>query len=400
MEHWYVVVMAAMLLACALLSIVNSLKAGARSPRMVSAVATIAGAVIGASLPLGVLALAATALPVGAAPAAGASVVALVVGLAIAYRRHLAELRHAEEIERALGASEQRFRLAFENAPIGMALTDPVGRFVRVNSAYCRMIGYEERELLGNTFSLFTHPEELEMDRGYLERMTRGEIATFQREKRYLHKDGHTVWGLVSVSAVRDVDGRLAYFVSQVLDVTERKRMEEHLRVLVEHDALTGALSRHRFLAELEKELRQPAGGGAQGAILFIDLDGFKGVNDSLGHQAGDRVLQRVAEAARASVGPGDVVGRFGGDEFVVLLRGAGEQEAVRVAQSILQRFASGRDEGVEAPVVSVSIGVALFPVHGHNPQRILAAADSAMYEAKRRRCGYWLYDHPNPPSQ
>jgi PAS domain S-box-containing protein len=133
-------------------------------------------------------------------------------------------------VEEALKESEQRFRSSFDDAAIGMALVAPDGRFLQTNRSLCEILGYPEEELLGKTFQDLTHPEDLDTDLDQVRRMLAAEIRTYQMEKRYLHREGHVVWVLLSVSLVRDEEGEPLYFVSQVQDVSERKRAGEKLR--------------------------------------------------------------------------------------------------------------------------------------------------------------------------
>jgi PAS domain S-box-containing protein len=142
-----------------------------------------------------------------------------------------ADVRRARRrAEAALQESEERFRQSFESAPIGMALVAPDGHWLRVNRALCEIIGYTEAELLGTSFQAVTHPDDLETDLAYVQQMLAGEICTYQLAKRYYHKRGHVVWILLSVSLVRDPDGRPLYFIAQIQDVTEQQRAEKALR--------------------------------------------------------------------------------------------------------------------------------------------------------------------------
>lgn len=167
-------------------------------------------------------------------------------------------IRYAVESKRTedeLREAEERFRSAFENAAIGMSLTASSGRFLQVNQALCKIVGYPEEELLARTFEDITHPEDMEVTFGCLRELLSGEADSCQIEKRYLHKDGHAVWVLLSVSPVRDASGELLYFISQVQDVTERKRLQERLEHEATHDPLTGLPNRALFNENLERAL-------------------------------------------------------------------------------------------------------------------------------------------------
>jgi diguanylate cyclase (GGDEF)-like protein/PAS domain S-box-containing protein len=437
----------------------------------------------------------------------------------------LYEITERRRVEEALKESEQRFRSSFDDAAIGMALVAPDGRFLQTNRSLCEILGYPEEELLGKTFQDLTHPEDLDTDLDQVRRMLAAEIRTYQMEKRYLHREGHVVWVLLSVSLVRDEEGEPLYFVSQVQDVSERKRAGEKLReaeekyrtlveqipavtyidwadgsdtplytspqiegmlgytseewradrlwpkrlhpedrdrvlaaderfekegeerfgaeyrllakdgsvvwvreeaVLVEglggrsrfwqgvitditerkvleerleyrvvHDPLTHLPNRQLFLDRLAQALRRTRRRrGRSVAVLFMDLDNFKDVNDSLGHEAGDLLLVVVAERLRRCLRSEDTLARFGGDEFVVLLEDVdGPEEAVWAAERLTDQLRypfvlEGRELYARA-----SIGIALGEDRTKDPADLLRDADTAMYRAKDEGGGFRVFD-------
>lgn len=287
----------------------------------------------------------------------------------------LADLREAEE----------RFRSAFDNAPIGMALVNfPDGCFAQVNRSLCELTGYSEEELLGKSSRAITHPEDLEADELSMGQLLSGKVRTYQREKRYLHRDGYVVWALFNASLVRDSDGSPLYGIGQIQDISERKRFEAELRFLADHDALTGLFNRRRFEEELERQVALAARYGPDGALLLLDLDNFKAVNDSLGHSAGDKLIRSVADLLQERLRRTDVVARLGGDEFAIILPQASAGRARHVAETLL---AALRDHGLvingQAVRVTTSIGAAPFDGHA-TAEEVLVNADVAMYEAKQ----------------
>jgi GGDEF domain-containing protein len=141
-------------------------------------------------------------------------------------------------------------------------------------------------------------------------------------ELRYRHKDGSEVWALLTVAAVRGLDGKPIHYIAQILDVTDRRRLERQLRHQAEHDALTGLANRRVFAAELGRQLARERRYGGESSLLMVDLDGFKEINDTLGHAAGDLVLQAIGYLLAGRVRDTDLVARLGGDEFAVLLPG------------------------------------------------------------------------------
>jgi PAS domain S-box-containing protein len=192
-----------------------------------------------------------------------------------------------------------RFESAFAHAPIGMALVDMEGRWLQVNDALCRITGHTRTDLKATTLRAMTHPEDVDLDADFLRELLDGRIPSYQIEKRYRHAWGHYLWSLLVVSLVRDDQGKALYVVSQVQDISERKELAQRLEYLIDHDFLTGLVNRRRFEQELSREAERVARYGASGAVLMIDLDNFKDVNDAFGHKAGDDLLKGVAGAVR-----------------------------------------------------------------------------------------------------
>ena len=290
-------------------------------------------------------------------------------------------------IERARSEADARFRIAFENAPIGIALVDfsegSDGRLTEVNRALTDLTGRGPDELVGSTITGLCLAEDAPGDESLRERLVAGEIERFSVEKRALLPDDRLVWLELSVSTV-PTDGpvRTAGIV-QVRDVTERKRFEDKLRYIAEHDSLTGLMNRRRFSEELESHLALSHRYGGSGAVLLIDMDRLKAVNDTRGHGAGDIALRRVAEAMRGRFRSTDVLARLAGDEFAVLLPNTDASEAVALADALIARLAI--DE-VASWGVSVSVGVAPFDGDDtRTSEDVMATADAAMYRAKQR---------------
>jgi diguanylate cyclase (GGDEF)-like protein/PAS domain S-box-containing protein len=423
------------------------------------------------------------------------------------------DITERRRVEVALRESEQRFRSSFDDAAIGMALVGTDGRFLRTNRSLRELLGYPEEELLGKTFQDITYPDDLNVDLDNFERILAGEMRTYQIEKRYIHKKGHVVWALLSVSMVHDEEGEPLYFVSQIQDIrerksaeqkirdaeqryrtlveqlpavtyidpvddpdtslytspqieqmlgytpqewqteklwpkrlhpkdrervlaadkrfeaggepfreeyrllakdgsvvwvreeavlvrdeageplywqgvfydlTERKALEERLHYQAYHDPLTDLPNRRLFMDRLGQALRRTMRGHHQVAVLFMDLDGFKVVNDSLGHEVGDLLLTVVAQRLRRCLRPEDTLARFGGDEFVVLIEALDDPvQAVQAAERITEELRGpfimeGRDLYVIA-----SIGISLGDARTHDPAALLREADTAMYRVK-----------------
>jgi diguanylate cyclase (GGDEF)-like protein/PAS domain S-box-containing protein len=426
------------------------------------------------------------------------------------------DITERRRVEAALRESEQRFRSSFDDAAIGMALVGTDGRFLRTNRSLRELLGYPEQELLGKTFQDITYPDDLNVDLDHFHRILAGEMRTYQIEKRYVHKEGHVVWGLLSVSLVHDEEGEPLYFVSQIQDVSERKRAEQKIRdaeqryrTLVEqlpavtyvdpvsdpdtslytspqieqmlgytpqewqneklwpkrlhpddrervlaaderfeaggeepfseeyrllakddsvvwvreeavlvrdeageplywqgviynlnerkaleerlhhqayHDPLTDLPNRRLFANHLRGALKPTRGRkGRKSAVLFMDLDNFKVVNDSLGHEVGDHLLVAVSQRLKGCLRRGEVAARLGGDEFTLLLEdissaGEAEEVAERIIRELRAPFA------IEGHLIfaTISIGIALSDTVGRAQEDLLMrAADIALYRAK-----------------
>jgi diguanylate cyclase (GGDEF)-like protein/PAS domain S-box-containing protein len=304
------------------------------------------------------------------------------------------DITERKQTEESLREAEERFRRSFDDAAIGMALVAPEGRFLRTNQSLCEILGYREEELLEKTFQDITYPADLDADLDQVRRMLDGNIRTYQLEKRYLHKDGHVVWALLSVSMVHDEKGEPLYFVSQIQDISERKVLQERLEHWAFHDSLTDLPNRQLFMDRLGQALRRTIRRHKRVAVLFIDIDKFKDVNDSLGHEMGDFLLTVVAQRLKHCLRPEDTLARFGGDEFVVLIEAVDDPEqAVEVAERIAEEFRrpfniEGRDLYVAA-----SLGISLGDARTHHPDGLLRDADAAMYRAKDGAEVYALFD-------
>jgi diguanylate cyclase (GGDEF)-like protein/PAS domain S-box-containing protein len=301
-------------------------------------------------------------------------------------RQEIAARERAEndrmEMEKGLQAVRDRFESGFANAPIGMALVEVNGGWLQVNDALCRIIGYPEGDLKATTLDAITHPEDIGLAADDLQRLLAGKIPSYQVEKRYRHAWGHYVWVLLTVSVVRDVQGHALHIIKQVQDITERKDGARQLEYLVDHDFLTGLYNRRWFERELAREVERAQRYKTPGAVLVIDLDHFKDINDSLGHKAGDDLLKGVAGLLKQRARRGDVLARLGGDEFALLLPQTPADHAEIVADEIVKtlsrRMAASASQSV---VVTASVGVAISD--GLTDTELLAYADLAMYEAK-----------------
>jgi diguanylate cyclase (GGDEF)-like protein/PAS domain S-box-containing protein len=299
----------------------------------------------------------------------------------VAVFRDVTPRKHAEEARRH---AQERFELVFEQAPIGMALLTPDGRWVRVNQALLKISGYTAEELLGKTLREVTHPDDLSLDQEHVQRLLVGEIRDYQLEKRYFHAQGHIISAQLSVSLARDLRGKPLHFIAQIQDVTERRLMEERVRHLSEHDALTGLRNRRRFEHELGQQVRRCQRYGEQAALVVLDLDDFKRVNDTHGHRAGDELLKAVAREIELRLRGTDLVARVSGDQFAVLLPGTSDEAAARVGRDLARVIAEcAVGEGERRVSLTASVGVAAIAADTSGQESVLIEADRSLYGAK-----------------
>ena len=297
--------------------------------------------------------------------------------------------QHAEILENqslALRESEERFRSAFDFAPIGIALVSPAGKWLKVNRALCEILGYTEAELLKTNYQSILFLEDLKNTLGKIHELISGKILSCQMEQRYLHKNGQTVWALWSVSATVHAESEQPNLIFQIQDITAKKLAAEKLEYEAKHDALTNLPNRAFFMSRLEQALNTATENPNYNiSILFIDLDRFKIVNDSLGHVVGDQLLFEIAGRLRECLRPSDMVARLGGDEFTILVEGEYEpSEVLKIAERLQEKFAIPFDLSGHELYSSASIGILHRSEKHLTPEDMMRDADTAMYQAKR----------------
>src|SRR5580704_1188377 len=273
----------------------------------------------------------------------------------------------------AARAAREHLARVFDHAPIGMGLLDQDGRWVLVNHALCEITGYTSGELIGSRFHDVAHPDDAENDRAQRLQLLSGEIAAYQTEKRYFNAAGESMSALLAISLVRDYDGAPLHFIVQLQDISERKRLEERLRHLADHDPLTGLRNRRLFEADLELQVGRCQRYDENAALLVIDLDGFKQVNDRHGHGVGDDALRALARTLTRRLRTTDLLARLGGDEFAVLLPHIDRAGAERVAADLTRVIATcAVDAGDAVLHLSGSVGFTLIDREARDDEQIL----------------------------
>ncbi|MEU3535043.1 EAL domain-containing protein [Streptomyces murinus] len=317
---------------------------------------------------------------------------AMAAGYAHALRRRtLAEqesiaqaaLRAQGVVAQALHASEARFRAVFEGAAIGIGIADLDGHILQVNEALLRMFGQPQQSLRGRRVQDWTHPDDAPQTWRLYDELVRGEREHYHLEKAFNRPDGTVLWTNLTVSLLRDADGRPQYQLALMEDTTERRLLNLRLRYEATHDALTGLPNRTLFFERLEKVLA--AGDGQRFGLCYLDLDGFKTINDSLGHAAGDRLLVEVADRLQScATAPGEMVARLGGDEFVALTTGPGTDRTVdELAERIMNALVTPISIDGRDLLVRGSLGIVEGPAGERTAAEVLRSADITMYRAK-----------------
>jgi diguanylate cyclase (GGDEF)-like protein/PAS domain S-box-containing protein len=299
------------------------------------------------------------------------------------FHAFLHDISDRRDSEEALREAEERFRLSFDDNRVGMAIVSLDGSFQRVNRSLCEITGYPPNKLIGKRFSEITHPDDLEGDLEALREIVEGERYGYRTEKRYIHAEGHPVWISLNVSPIYESDGIVSHMIAQMEDISERKESEELLTRQALHDSLTGLPNRTLF----SDRARMAAGrrNSSGFAIVYLDLDGFKLVNDTLGHAAGDQVLVEVASRLSRLLRTGDTLARLGGDEFALLCEEVGEAEVRTIADRVIEAMAEPIEVQDRQLTQAASIGIALYGSGGTlvEPDEMVGEADLAMYRAK-----------------
>jgi diguanylate cyclase (GGDEF)-like protein/PAS domain S-box-containing protein len=307
----------------------------------------------------------------------------------LAQQLNTAHSKAAERHLHELQASERRFHSAFTHASIGMALLAFDGRVLQANRALAQVLGRSEDTLLKSRLQELVLAEEQEQVQRQLGLAPQREFEAFTAELRFAHANGSTVWLALHCSFFNDADGQGAAtercLILQAQDVTARRAAEAGLAHLAFHDPLTGLPNRRRFMECLHSAVKRSQSDQRHAwAVMFLDFDRFKLVNDSLGHTAGDDLLQQLARRLQEKLRPGDTVARLGGDEFVILVeRVEHEHDAVQLADRLMEAMQPPFMLGRHEITVSASVGITFSAFGYTRAEDVLRDADTAMYKAK-----------------
>ncbi len=285
--------------------------------------------------------------------------------------------------EKALRESERRYQIMSEASPVGIFRLDTEGRICQVNKKWREVSGRLPSEVLGQSWDIAVHPDDLVSIREIWQVAVK-ERRAFKVECRFKRPAGRTTWVFCQVEPIFSGSEELEGFIGSVTDISLRKRTEEEIRQLAYYDPLTRLPNRSFFLEQLDRAMSTAARHGNHVALLFCDLDNFKDINDSLGHDMGDLLLQFIANRLNDCIRRGDTLCRLGGDEFVLLLPSLeNDREAVSVARKIQRAMKKSFDLEGQEIFTTTSIGIAVHPEDGADVQTLLKHADMAMYAAK-----------------
>jgi diguanylate cyclase (GGDEF)-like protein/PAS domain S-box-containing protein len=287
-----------------------------------------------------------------------------------------------------LATSEERFRLAFEHSPTGLAVLSlgpaGAGKFRRVNPALCQLTGFDSDRLSHMTFHDLVHPDDAV---GLCVGLSGRSSGDERRLRRCLRADGEIVWARVTMT---ELPGAAPQCLAQIEDFTAQKSAEDDLTHLALHDQLTGLANRRLAMEQLRQSLKQVSRSGGAVAVLYLDLDHFKDINDTMGHEAGDETLHQVGARLAGAVRAPDTAARLGGDEFLLICGVTDELDVPRIVERVMSALAAPVVIGDKLIEVTASIGVATTRHTGTVSSDIVRQADTALYEAKRRGRNRW----------
>lgn len=297
-------------------------------------------------------------------------------------------------LELQLQEYQQKFNTVFDCANIGMAILNLDGSLVKSNNAFYELFGYSETEMSHINFYRLIDSNDLNTLQDYMQQLMYNKITSHQGEQLCYQKNGEYLWILSTLSIIRDKSENPLYFIVQIQNITPQKKAEERLRHMAYHDPLTGLANRNKLEQFVHHILASSRRHQQSFSLLFLDLDRFKNINDTIGHEAGDALLQVIAERLRSAVRNTDLVARLGGDEFVLVITDVKRTESVAlIAQKILESVLQAIIIKGQEIYITTSIGISIYPYDGQNMQTLMKNADLALYRAKEHgRNNYQFY--------
>ena len=298
------------------------------------------------------------------------------------------------DVQIKLQEQQNLFEAIFNTTGIGIALLNLEGRFLRVNASLAELLGYEQADILTMNYYYLVHPNDLNNLQTNIQQLIDQKIKTYHSEQQCFRKNGEILWATSTLSLIRDEQDKPVYFIVQVQNITQQKQAEERLHHMAYHDPLTGLANRNKLEQFINHVLATSRRHQYGFALLFLDLDRFKNINDTLGHESGDLILQIIAERLRSTVRNTDMVARLGGDEFVLVITDVKKTEAVAlIAQNVLENVLQVIIVQDQEIYLTTSIGISLYPYDGHNIQTLMKNADLALYRSKEHgRNNYQFY--------
>lgn len=292
--------------------------------------------------------------------------------------------KEKHEIEIQLHDFQRRFSNLFDYSVIGLALINLDGHFINVNRFFCELFGYTESEMLVTNFYYLIHPTDVNNLQINIQSLLDKKIAYYKSQEQSYRKNGEVIWIASSLSIVRDDEMRPVYFMVQIQDITTQKRAEERLHHMVYHDPLTSLANRNKLEQFLQHVITHASRYQEIFVLLLLDIDRFKNVNDTVGHEAGDLILQIIAERLRSVVRVTDLVARLGDDEFVIVATDIKDPEsAAYIARKLLSDVFKPVVVKTHEIYLTASIGISTYPDDGKNIQTIMKHADLALSHAK-----------------
>ncbi len=302
-----------------------------------------------------------------------------------------ARLRSALE---TLSESEFRFRNVFDEAAVAIFILDVEGRIISVNGAASVMSGFSAGDLIGMPFLLPLSDDDMQVSAREFVKILRGDFSTCRTERRIRRKDGSFAWLRTSISLAKR-NASVSEVIALAEDITDQKLSRERLKYEATHDPLTGLANRRHFEASLDQAIRSAWLAGSSFSLFYLDLDGFKMVNDSMGHAAGDLLLRAVGARLKSCLGSQDFLARVGGDEFTVIHWHTGDPgRAAELASEILRSLRDPFQIQSQEVSIGASVGISQYPSDGLDVSSLLQGADAAMYFAKQNDSkGFYFFD-------